>query len=152
MEWDYRICPNYCTYPFKHTVKQFRSLQITANILFVYNFTKAYIVGTPSISTQNICFYKDNQKKKKKHKNIIFASLEKSFAGCFLSVPLVSVDTYFTAAFPSNTPVICIHCPASYGDGRGQRLSQNQSPAKATALWGQMKSNSPAIFPHPQGT
>ena len=41
--------------------------------------------------------------------------------------------------------------PPTYGDGRRQRLSQNQSPAKTTALWGQMKSNSPAIFPHPMG-
>ena len=30
----YRIRPNYCTYPYKRTVKQFRSLQITASVLF----------------------------------------------------------------------------------------------------------------------
>ena len=42
----YRIQPDYCTYPYKLTVKQFRSLQITSSVLFVYFFIKAYIVGT----------------------------------------------------------------------------------------------------------
>ena len=32
--------------PSKHAVKQFRSLQITASVLFVYLFTNAYVVGT----------------------------------------------------------------------------------------------------------
>ena len=41
----YRIRPNCCTYPYKRTVKQFRSLQITASVIFVY-FIKAYAVGT----------------------------------------------------------------------------------------------------------
>ena len=34
---DYRIRPNYHTYPYKCTVKQFHSLQITASALFVIN-------------------------------------------------------------------------------------------------------------------
>ena len=38
----YHIQPNYHTYTYKHTFKLFRSLQITANILFVYFFIKAY--------------------------------------------------------------------------------------------------------------
>ena len=42
----YHIRPNYRTYPYKRTVKQFRSLQITASVLFVYFFEKAYVVGT----------------------------------------------------------------------------------------------------------
>ena len=42
----YRIRSNYRTYPYKRTVKQFRSLQITASVLFVYVFIKAYVVGT----------------------------------------------------------------------------------------------------------
>ena len=48
----YRIRPNYHTYPYKRTVKhkrtvkQFHSLQITASVIFVYFFTKAYVVGT----------------------------------------------------------------------------------------------------------
>ena len=42
----YHIWPNYCTYPYKHTVKQFCSLQITASVLFVYLVIKAYVVGT----------------------------------------------------------------------------------------------------------
>ena len=45
-EQKYRIQPNYRTYPYKRTVKQFRSLQITARVLFVYFFVKAYVVGT----------------------------------------------------------------------------------------------------------
>ena len=40
------IQPNYCTHPYKHTVELFRSLQITASVLFVYFFIKAYVVGT----------------------------------------------------------------------------------------------------------
>ena len=42
----YRIRPNYRTYPYKRTVKQFRSLQITASVHFVYFFIRAYVVGT----------------------------------------------------------------------------------------------------------
>ena len=40
----YRIRPNYRIYPYKRTVKQYRSLQITASVLFVYLFIKAYVV------------------------------------------------------------------------------------------------------------
>ena len=42
----YCIWPNYHTYPYKHTVKQFCSLQITASVLYVYFFIKTYVVGT----------------------------------------------------------------------------------------------------------
>ena len=41
----YRIRPNYRTYPNKRAVKQFRSLQITARVLFVYFTVKAYVMG-----------------------------------------------------------------------------------------------------------
>ena len=40
-----RIRPNYHTYPYKCTVKQFHSLQITARVLFVF-FIKVHVVGT----------------------------------------------------------------------------------------------------------
>ena len=43
---NYCILPNYCTYSYKRTVKQFHNLQITASVLFVYFFIKAYVVGT----------------------------------------------------------------------------------------------------------
>ena len=43
---DYRIWPNYRTYSYKRTVKQFHTLQITASVVFVYFFIKAYVVGT----------------------------------------------------------------------------------------------------------
>ena len=42
----YRIRSNYRTYPYKRTVEKFRSLQITASVLFLYFFIKAYVVGT----------------------------------------------------------------------------------------------------------
>ena len=29
---NYHIQPNYCTYPYRRTVKQFRSLQVTAHV------------------------------------------------------------------------------------------------------------------------
>ena len=43
---SYRIRPNY---PYKPTIRQFRSFQITASVLFVYvfiMFIEAYVVGT----------------------------------------------------------------------------------------------------------
>ena len=50
LPWDvymkYRIRPNYRTYSYKRTVKQFHSLQITASVLYVYFFIKVYVVGT----------------------------------------------------------------------------------------------------------
>ena len=84
----YRIRPNYRIYPYKCTVKPFRSLQITAIVLSVYFFIKAYVVGTHlscidlsmqlneypqhinaiQMSTHNICLYKEKQKNS--HKNI----------------------------------------------------------------------------------
>ena len=42
----YRIQPNYRTCFYKRTVKQFRSLQITTSVIFVYFFIEAYVVGT----------------------------------------------------------------------------------------------------------
>ena len=67
----YRIRPNYRTYPYKRTVERFRSLQITASVLFVYFFITSYVVGTHfelhrqvdaiQMGTHNICFYKENQ-------------------------------------------------------------------------------------------
>ena len=42
----YRIRSNYCTYPYKRTVKKFHSLQITASVIFLYFLLKAYVVGT----------------------------------------------------------------------------------------------------------
>ena len=72
---NYHIRPYYHTYPYKGTVKQFHSLQITASLLFVYFFTKPFfvvdihlnctdlIVDAIQMSTHNICFYKENQKK-----------------------------------------------------------------------------------------
>ena len=108
--YNYRIRPNYHTYPYKRTVKGFRSLQITASVLFVYFFIKAYVVGTHlnciDLSMQfkwvltTYAFIKKNQNKK--HKNIAYASFYNSFADLSLSVPLVYVDTYFTTNYPSN--------------------------------------------------
>ena len=77
----YRIWLNYHTYPYRCTDKQFHSLQITASVHFVYFFYKSICYGYPfelhqlvsaiQMSTHNICFYKENQKKKKQqHKNI----------------------------------------------------------------------------------
>ena len=43
---NYLIQPNYRTYSYKRTAKQFRSLQIIASVIFVYFFIKAYVVGT----------------------------------------------------------------------------------------------------------
>ena len=75
----YCIRPNYHTYSYKRIVKQFCSLQITASVLFVYFFIKAYVVGTHmnciDLSMQFIwvpktyAFMKKIRKKKKKSHN-----------------------------------------------------------------------------------
>ena len=44
--FTYRIRSNYRTYPYKRTLMKFRSLQITASVLFIYFFIKAYVVGS----------------------------------------------------------------------------------------------------------
>ena len=66
----YCIRSNNRTYPYKRTLMKFRSL-ITASVLFIYFFIKAYVVGSHmncidliQMSTHNICLYKENQKKK----------------------------------------------------------------------------------------
>ena len=73
----YRIRSNYRTYPYKRTVKKFHSLQITASVIFLYFFLKAYVVGTHlklhrlvdaiQMSAHNICLYKENQKQSHNH-------------------------------------------------------------------------------------
>ena len=69
----YHIQPNYHTYHYKRTVKQFSSFQITDSVLFYllykgmscgYSFELHRLVDTNQMSTTNICFYKENQKKK----------------------------------------------------------------------------------------
>ena len=42
---SYRIRSNYRTYLYKRTLMKFRSL-ITASVLFIYFFIKAYVVGS----------------------------------------------------------------------------------------------------------
>ena len=74
-QWYY-IQPNYHVYPYKCSVKQFYSLQITASVLFVYFFIKAYLEDTHSncidkqMTTHNIRFHKEDRKKNnnKKHR------------------------------------------------------------------------------------
>ena len=41
-----QIGPNYRTDHYRHAVSYFRSLEITASVLFVYLFIKAYVVVT----------------------------------------------------------------------------------------------------------
>ena len=76
--WLHRILPNYRTYPYKRTVKQFRSLQITVSVLFVYFFMKAYVMDSHlnciDLSMQfkwvPITFDFIKKFRKEKHKNI----------------------------------------------------------------------------------
>ena len=88
----YRIRSNYRTYPYKHTVKKFRSLQITASVIFLYFFLKAYVVGTHlnciDLSMQfkwvpHICLYNENQKQSHNHHQI------NPFSDLFYSVSLI---------------------------------------------------------------
>ena len=74
--FNYRIRPNYRIHPYKRTVKWFCSLQITANVLFVYFFMKAYVVGT-HLNCINVMqfkwvptMYAFIKKIRKDHKNI----------------------------------------------------------------------------------
>ena len=45
-QYTYCIWPIYRTYPYKHTVEQFHSLQITASVLLSTILKKTYVVGT----------------------------------------------------------------------------------------------------------
>ena len=90
--WVYLIRPNYRTYPYKRTVKQFRSFQITARVLFVYFCIKTYVVCTHlnciDLSMQfkwvpTIYAFINKIKKYYKHHQ------RKSFADPFKSVSLV---------------------------------------------------------------
>ena len=96
-------------------VKQFLSLQITASVLFVYFFIKAYVEGTHLNYTdllmqfkwipRTYAFIKTITKKKKKKKNTQKKTQKKTQKHCisiiiqmlrgyiFLSVPL-SIDEY----------------------------------------------------------
>ena len=95
--YKYRIRPNYHTYSYKRTVKQFHSLQIIASVLFVYFFIKAYVVGAHLncidlsmqfkwVPTTYVLIKKIRKKKKKKksHKHQIRPLLIFVFKG-FLS-------------------------------------------------------------------
>ena len=79
VEWkkNYRIRPNYRTYPYKRTVKKFSSLQITTSVLFSlllykgiccgYSFELHQQVDAIQMSTHNICLCKESQKKSHSH-------------------------------------------------------------------------------------
>ena len=84
--------------PYKRTVKQFWSLQITARVLFVYFFIKAYVVGTHLTSTcgcssdeypQHMLLLRKSENKNKKktsHKrHMISPFLTTSFSSNYLS-------------------------------------------------------------------
>ena len=71
--WNYRIRPNYRTDPYKRIVKQFLSLQITylqityylllyKSICCWYSLELPRLVKAIQMSTNNICFHKENQK------------------------------------------------------------------------------------------
>ena len=90
----FRIRSNYRTYPYKRTVKKFRSLQITASVIFLYFFLKACIccgysfelhqlVDAIQMSAHNICLYKENQKQSHNHHQI------SPFSDLFYCVSLV---------------------------------------------------------------
>ena len=74
---NYRIWPNYRTYPYKRTVKKFRSLQITTSVLFSLLLYRGICCGYPfelhrqvdaiQMSTHNICLCKESQKKSHSH-------------------------------------------------------------------------------------
>ena len=73
----YRIRPYYRTYPYKCTVKKFRSLQITTSVVFSLLLYKGICCGYSSelhrqvnaiqMSTHNICLCKESQKKLHSH-------------------------------------------------------------------------------------
>ena len=75
--YKYRIRPNYCTYPYKRTVKQFRSLQNTASVLLSACWKRHMCCGNPfelhrlvdavQKSSHNICSYRENQEKRTTH-------------------------------------------------------------------------------------
>ena len=107
----YRIRPNYHTCKYKRRVEQFSSFQITANVLFVYRFIKAYAVGTHLncidllmqfkwIPTTYAFIKKIRKKKHTKtlHKHHLVSPLLIRFFKCILSIGRY---IYFTTSFPS---------------------------------------------------
>ena len=81
-----RYRSNYRTYSNKRTLKQFRSLQITASVLFVYFFIKTYVVSTDlnciDLSMQFksvLTIYAFMKKIRKKNEHSV-----KSFSSCFI--------------------------------------------------------------------
>ena len=69
----YRIRPNYRTYPYKRTVKQYYSKYIFSLLLYKgiccwYSFELHRLVNAIQMSTNNICFYKDPKSEIKSNK------------------------------------------------------------------------------------
>ena len=81
----YRIRPNYCTCSYKRTVKQFGSLY--KNICCWYSFELPQQVEAIQMSTNNIWFYKETNKK---------------IAQVSLNTPLMkfSADLFFFEVYP----------------------------------------------------
>ena len=77
----YRIRPNYHTYPYKRTGKQFHRLQITASALFSNIFLQRHTLWVP-IWVQHMLFKTKSENKSHKHHQI------SPFAELFLNCPL----------------------------------------------------------------
>ena len=97
---SYSIRPYYRSYPYKRTVKQFHSLQITASVLFVYFFVKAYVVGTHlncidlSMYPQHMLFLRQSDKNSHNHQIrpfLIFSSPVRSTRRAIVVTPVVHV-------------------------------------------------------------
>ena len=92
---QYRIRPNYRTYPYKHTVKKFRSLQITASVLFSLLLYKGICCGYKSMQFKWLLTTYAFVKKVRKNRIVIIKQ------GLFNSVSLAGRYVFYhSRVFP----------------------------------------------------
>ena len=120
----YPIHPNYHTYSYKPTVNQFSSLQITASVLFVYFYVKAYVLGTTLkctnlsmqlklVPTTHLLLYrksgekKKNKKKKKKKTKKKRKKKQKKHTKTLHKHHLISPSFFFFYSVPLVQVCLC---------------------------------------------
>ena len=111
---------------------QFSRLQITASVLFVYFFIKAYVVSIHlncKRDPQHMQKKKKKNNKKKPHKTLHKHNLISSSLIVFLNVPLVWVDTYIGVysfcLFCNNVVCLCLCVSVCKLFFSGQRFLKN---------------------------
>ena len=146
----YHILSYHRTYPYKCKIKQFHSLQITANVLFVYLYIKTYVVGTHLNCINLLMQFKwvpttwENQKKnkktKKKHRKFkellpVLSSRHLSFKTCgrVYSSCVQSTMRHASETWPLTKPNLQ---PLQRNDGQwSDRPAMSSSKTLSPSAW-----------------